>query len=149
MLLRICSRCGKRLQPGETCDCVGSKSQKKQHNQRYDRYKRNKERAEFYVSPAWQSLKRAAKARAYGLDELRLYQGRMVPGDVVHHIIPITDDPGKRLDADNLICVSNQTHRYIHAQYDRGGRAKKEMQTLLFEIRKSKKYNVKDVHSYE
>ena len=149
MLMRICSRCGKRLEPGETCTCVGKKSSIKQHNQRYDKMQRNKERAAFYMSPAWLSLKRAAKARAYGLDELRLYQGRMVPGDVVHHIIPITDDPGRRLDADNLICVSNQTHRYIHAQYDRGGRAKKEMQALLFEIRKMKKTGVKDVHSYE
>lgn len=149
MLMRICSKCGKRLQVGETCTCIGSKSRIRQHNKSYDKLKRNKDRAAFYASPSWATLKRAAKARAYGLDELRLYQGRMVPGDVVHHIIPITDDPGRALDADNLICVSNQTHRYIHAQYDRGGKAKKEMQALLFQIRKMKKYNVKDVHSYE
>ena len=149
MLMRICSRCGRRLQVGETCTCTGSKSRIRQHNKSYDKMKRNKERAAFYASPSWMTLKRAAKARAYGLDELRLYQGRMVPGDVVHHIIPITDDPSRSLDADNLICVSNQTHRYIHAQYDRGGKAKKEMQDLLFEIRKNKKWKANYTHSYE
>lgn len=46
MLMKVCGKCGKKIEATETCEC--SKSRHKV----YDREYRNKEHAEFYNSKA-------------------------------------------------------------------------------------------------
>lgn len=43
MIYKRCSRCGKRLEVGQTCECV------KQRHKEYDRCSRDKDAAKFYV----------------------------------------------------------------------------------------------------
>lgn len=35
-------------------------------------------------------------------------------GEVVHHIVPLVDDFGKRFDYNNLIYLTESNHRKIH-----------------------------------
>lgn len=125
MFMRKCQSCGRTLKQGEKCPCA--KGRHKAYNQR-----RDKETAAFYGSPAWAKTRAAVKARACGMDELIFAEeGRIVPGEIVHHIFPVEDAPGRVLDVGNLIFVSRATHRRVHDAYDRGGKA--AMQKRLME----------------
>lgn len=67
-----------------------------------------------------------------GIDlfELCVYN-RVRHADTVHHIVPLEDDKSKGLDEMNLIPVSSSNHNLIHAEYDKGGQYKENMQRLL------------------
>ena len=41
----------------------------------------------------------------------------IVSADVYHHIVPIKDDWGKRLDIYNIVPLSNRAHNTIHEMY--------------------------------
>ena len=126
MLVRVCQVCGRLVRQGQRCIC-----QKGRHKE-YDRGRRDKQSAAFYHSPQWVRLQRAIKARAGGCDEyIKATEGRLVPANTVHHIEPVRDAPGKRLDADNLILVSPRTHRMIHDRYAMGETERTAMQERL------------------
>lgn len=117
MLCRICSHCGRRY-TGTQCNCATVRKLNRERQQRYDRNSRDKEAVAFYHSAEWQRVRRAVWARAYGLDEYVYYtEGRAVHADTVHHIEPRNEAPDKQYDMNNLICVSNATHKLIHDLY--------------------------------
>lgn len=77
-------------------------------------------------------MRAAIIARSNGCDEVILHeQGRIVKGDIVHHIEPIKDNPIKAYDVDNLIYVSRGTHKMIHDAYDKDRESKEKMQGEL------------------
>lgn len=61
-------------------------------------------------------------------------QKRIMTADMVHHIVPLEDDWSRRLDASNLIPLSNQNHGIIEAMYKDNAK-KREMQRLLFGLK--------------
>ena len=129
-LVRRCSVCGAVVRQGDRCGC-----QKLRHK-RYDREHRDKERADFYSSGVWKRVADAARARANYADEYALrYDRKLLSGKIVHHVVPVEDDPGRRLDLGNLVCVSPKTHDMIHRAYEAGEREKREMMEQLFAIR--------------
>jgi 5-methylcytosine-specific restriction endonuclease McrA len=71
-----------------------------------------------------------------GLDVLAMNEGRIVPADTVHHIIPVKDDPSLFWDPSNLLPVSRESHAYIHSKYDESATAKNDMILLLQSLRK-------------
>lgn len=126
MLVRVCQMCGRLVPQGQRCEC-----QKGRHKE-YDKRRRDKQSAAFYHSLQWVRLQQAIKARAGGCDEyIKATEGRLVPANTVHHIEPVRDAPGKRLDADNLILVSPKTHRMIHDHYAMGETERTAMQDRL------------------
>ena len=61
-------------------------------------------------------------SRLHGLDWYEyLTAGRLVPGETVHHIVPLRDDWSLRLDPLNLICLTNQNHQLVHIELSAGG----------------------------
>ena len=44
-------------------------------------------------------------------------EGIIVAADTVHHIIPLKDDWNKRIDIDNMISLSGDTHSMIEQEY--------------------------------
>ena len=50
----------------------------------------------------------------------------------MHHIIPLSDDWSQRLNPDNLICLSDDTHASIEYKYKT--KYKKDIQQELFAI---------------
>lgn len=71
------------------------------------------------------------KARANGLDEYLLSQGRLAKGNTVHHIYTIDERPDLKLSVANLIYVSSRTHNQIHAEYSKSYERKKNLQMEL------------------
>lgn len=77
----------------------------------------------FYLSPEWKHMRNYVIFRDYGCD---LACEGMEIGNriIVHHINPLTErdiisHSDKLLDPDNLVCVSIQSHNYIHYGYYR------------------------------
>ena len=50
---------------------------------------------------------------------------------IYHHIQEITEAWARRLDAANVIGLSEANHRRIHKEYDRSYKAKKKMLSLI------------------
>lgn len=113
MIWKRCSRCGKRLPTGVTCDCI------KQRHKEYNQYSRDKTSADFYDSTDWKKMRKRVMQIYDGMD-LYLYEttGEVVAAETVHHIEPLKDNWDKRLDVMNLIPVSASTHNQIHKLYE-------------------------------
>lgn len=132
MLTRICSICGRKVKIGEQCVCV------KQRQKEYDRDNRNQEARSFYHSRQWNLLQRAVASRANFADEYILRtENRMVKGRIAHHIYPVDEYPDLRLQPNNLIYVSDKTHRMIHEAYEKNEQEKRAMQAKLIAIRRA------------
>lgn len=130
MLMRICGVCGRQVKVGETCPCM------KDRQKAYDRDNRNKKSASLYHSRQWQLLQLAVKSRANFLDEyIMYYEKRMTAGRIAHHIIPVDERPDLAFNPQNLIYVSDKTHKMIHDAYRKGGKEKAAMQAKLARIR--------------
>ncbi|WP_286680113.1 HNH endonuclease signature motif containing protein [Tepidanaerobacter sp. EBM-49] len=122
MLRKTCPRCGAIIEMAQTyCEqCQQEADKQKQERQiRYDteiRYKRDKKYHDFYNSLEWEKVRQAAVARDHALCQDCLKQHRIKPYDTVHHIEPIKDNWGKRLDLNNLICLCESCHQERHKQ---------------------------------
>jgi len=72
----------------------------------------------FYKSRAWQDTREAYAKSKGGLCERCLERGLIVPGEIVHHIKPITqsniDDPQITLNWDNLRLLCRPCHEAMH-----------------------------------
>ena len=89
-----------------------------------------------YHSRPWQLLQLAVKSRAQYIDEyVMYYEKRMTAGRIAHHIIPVDERPDLALNPQNLIYVSDKTHKMIHDAYRKGGKEKAAMQAKLARIR--------------
>ncbi len=77
-----------------------------------------KETAAFYKTGAWVNARDMAYKRAGGLCERCREKGLIVPGEEVHHKIPITKanvtDPEITLNLDNLILLCRACHEEQH-----------------------------------
>lgn len=72
----------------------------------------------FYESKEWESIRRRVILRDDGGD-LGIKDRPIFKGIIIHHLEPITIDDiinmtDKVIDPDNLICVSFETHNFIH-----------------------------------
>lgn len=72
----------------------------------------------FYTSRAWADTRRAYRKSVGGLCERCLANGRIVPGEIVHHKIHLTpdniNDPTITLSFENLELVCRDCHAAIH-----------------------------------
>lgn len=71
-----------------------------------------------YTSPEWESVRRKIILRDDGND-LAFKDRPIFRGIIIHHLEPITIEDiinraDKVFDPNNLICVSDETHRFIH-----------------------------------
>lgn len=128
MIYKRCSRCGKRLEAGQTCECV------KQRHKEYDRCSRDKDAAKFYSSASWKRMRQYILDKYDSIDVYAyILYGQIEKADTVHHIIELKDDKSQALVEQNLIPVSSSTHNIIHASYDKSLADKRAMQATLYE----------------
>ena len=101
MIYKRCSRCGKRIEAGQTCECV------KQRHKEYNKYSRNKISSEFYDSVNWKRIREDIKNKYDGIDVYAyVVFGQIEQATLVHHIVEIEDDKSQALVERNLIPVS-------------------------------------------
>lgn len=138
MLKKLCSYpgCHKVIEDGvKYCD-----KHRDTDRERYREYKRRRmkdeeeaRRQRFYNSKVWELFRAARAAEQLGIDIYEYYMaGKIVAAENYHHIEEITEDWARRLDAANVIGVSEANHRRIHKEYERSYKAKKKMQKNLY-----------------
>lgn len=95
--------------------------------------KKVSENEKFYKTNKWKKLSNFVRDKYKGLDlyELKI-NNKIVKSKVVHHIIPIKDDPTKKWDLENLIPVSLKTHRFLENLYNT--EKKEKIQKNLLEL---------------
>ncbi|WP_432291574.1 HNH endonuclease [Clostridium baratii] len=142
MLRKFC-RCGKlipqTLKMCEECQYKLDRRDKIVNKETYRRYKANRtdiKEQRFYVSKEWIFTRDTVKKRDYGLCKLCERKNKISYVDNVHHIEELKDNWSKRTNLDNLICLCNRCHYYVHKKYKTNEAAKKEMQEKLKELLK-------------
>lgn len=86
---------------------------------------RDKTSADFYNSSEWRRARNMARVRDEETDAWAyLKEGIVQPGNVVHHIISVTERPDLRCALTNLITVSAASHSEIERLYNKGDKAK-------------------------
>lgn len=128
MLMKICAKCGRKLPQGQKCICCNNR------HKIYNTARRDKDKNQFYHSAAWNKLVATVKARANGLDEYALAQGKIETGNTVHHIFTIDERPDLKLSSGNLIYLSAKNHNFIHSEYNKDSATKKILQDKLYRI---------------
>lgn len=132
-LMKICSRCGKKISYDSTCECM-DKSKKDRYKE-YKKLRQDKDRQKFYSSCTWIRLRDMIYRKFYGLCIPCLFKGAIVNATTVHHIVPTEDNSGRWLDEGNLVVVCQSYHMRIHNQY-KDSKSKNAMQEVLFGLLK-------------
>ena len=72
----------------------------------------------FYHSSGWETLRDYVLKKYKGLDVFAYFiENRIVPATTGHHIVELKEDYSKGLIIDNIIPVSDESHRKIHMLY--------------------------------
>lgn len=102
---RPCGQAGcPNLTDGYYCE-----KHKKEADAGYNRYKRDEESKGFYNSSAWRNLAKLQLQRQ-PLCEDCLKNGRVRKASIADHIIPIRQDPTRKLDRNNLQSLCHSCH---------------------------------------
>jgi len=139
--LKFCV-CGKIIEKADKyCEKCKSKQSEKisARNKHYDRHYRDARSKAFYNSSAWKRLVSIVRIRNDGLCALCYNEGIRSKGAMIHHIVPVKDDWGKRLDTSNCIILCRECHAKVHSAYDKNKKSKEDMQKLLKHIIADKK----------
>lgn len=132
MIKKLCSYpgCHKVVEAGvKYCDKHRETDRKKyrEYKQRRMRDEQEARRQQFYNSKAWEQFRAAQAAAQLGIDIYEYYTtGRIIDAENYHHIQEITEAWARRLDAANVIGLSEANHRRIHKEYDRSYKAIKK-----------------------
>ena len=122
-IYKRCSRCGKRIEAGTTCQCL------KDRHKEYDKYSRDRRSKQYYNSREWEVVREHVLQLDEGIDVyVYMTQGIVIRADTVHHIVPLKENWNLRSNEDNLISLNHDTHSMIEQQYRKN---KNEMQEAL------------------
>ncbi len=134
-LMKYCNRNGcNKLVPQGVTYCKAHTYTKAERHKEYDSSCRNQVSKTFYNSNGWKAARARALARDTGIDiYLYITEGKVIPADMVHHIIELTEDHSKRCNLDNLISVSDKTHKTVIDKAYKDKTKKAQMQDTLRE----------------
>lgn len=122
-IYKRCSRCGKRIEAGTTCQCM------KDRHKEYDKYSRDRRSKQYYNSREWEAVREHVLQLDEGIDVyVYMTQDIVIRADTVHHIVPLKENWSMRSNEDNLISLNHDTHSMIEQQYRKN---KNEMQEAL------------------
>lgn len=94
------------------CSALVSSGYCEKHTPKRQQYKRINDDT-FYHTQAWKKL-RALKISKDPLCELCLNDGRITPGEIVHHIVEVAEDMSQALVLENLQTVCRSCHMQLH-----------------------------------
>ena len=92
-------------------------------------------------SKEWEMGRSTALDIDGGIDVyLYMTEGVIVTADTVHHIIPLKDDWEKRIDIDNMMSLSSNTHSVIEQMYRKNKEGMiRKLQKMIKEYRGRRK----------
>ncbi len=141
MLKRMCGHIGcQKIIDADRRYCEKHETQHRQQHRRYKRARMQDQeearRQQFYSSKRWERCRFACECWCFGIDVLELYRtGKVIEAETYHHIVETAVDWDKRLNAHNIIGLSNSNHAMVHAAYERGTASCRKMQQELHEAK--------------
>lgn len=136
MLYKVCPTCKEKyehISKDSKCSNGCMNKAKSERNSNYDKFSRNKESTAFYATGRWKKLTKICRNKFVGLDIYAYYiHNQMVGGSLSHHVIEIAEDKDKAYRLDNLVWLSDSSHKEVHVAYKNGER--KEMQKILNDL---------------
>ena len=124
---------------GTVCPC--RKIRRAESNRLYDKRQRDRRSTAFYNSAEWERVRQ----RVLNMDKIDVYlymtQGKVVPADTVHHIVPLKSDWNRRLDISNLMSLHHDTHSMVEREY--AARGEKSMVYTLYTLLREFREKVK------
>lgn len=132
-MYKLCAHCRRKVPYGAICECNDKVI--KERYRKYKHYRKDKKEQSFYSSKGWITLRDDMRNRHKGMCVLCYSEHNIKFLDCVHHIVEIKEDYERRLDADNLICLCNKHHDYVHKKYEKSTEDRKEMQQRLFKLK--------------
>lgn len=137
--MKYCNRNGcNRLVPqgGAYCNehTITQTEKNRERHKEYDAHCRDQKAKAFYNGAEWKAARAAAMARDNGIDiYLYITDGVIAAADMVHHIVELKEDYSKRCDIDNLISVSETTHKTVIDEAYKDEIKREEMRQTLRE----------------
>ena len=139
MIYKLCTSCGRKVPEGTVCPC--RKIRRAESNRLYDKRQRDRRSTAFYNSAEWERVRQ----RVLNMDKIDVYlymtQGKVVPADTVHHIVPLKSDWNRRLDISNLMSLHHDTHSMVEREY--AARGEKSMVYTLYTLLREFREKVK------
>lgn len=138
-LMKYCNRNGcNKLVPQGVRYCaahtISKTEENKERHKEYDTHCRDKKAKAFYNSAEWRAARARTLARDTNIDiYIYITEGKVVPADMVHHIIELSEDYSKRCTLDNLISVSSKTHKTVIDKAYKDEIKREQMQQALRE----------------
>lgn len=144
MLYKHC-RCGKLIEYSsgkcQECKAKDEEAYKARRKKYRSNHKPDRE-LKFYNTKEWINLRNHIVNSYLNMSIYSYYKdGKVVPSEVVHHIVEVRDDWSQRLNKLNLMPVTRAEHQEIHARMDREG--KEKIQAELNEMLKKFKLELK------
>lgn len=124
-----CVVCGRVHERNYMCDAKAKRKALK------NKENRNRVDSKIYNTDRWKKLRDNIIDEFSSIDLYSYYVlGKAVQAQTVHHIVEICADIDMAYDWDNLIPLSNHTHKIIHKLYKENNNIKKEIQILLLDM---------------
>lgn len=130
-IYKLCSRCKKVIDKGNTYCEECDKVVKSYRNKRYNKLFRNQDSQRFYNSNHWKRVSKDIKSRDKGMCIVCLNNNKIKHKDIIHHIVPLEDSKELSLKHRNLISVCLSCHNTIHNIYNTDDNSKKILQDRL------------------
>ena len=111
--------------------------ERKQDYKNYKARRTDKREEAFYNTKSWDTIRELGKGKTYYIDVYEYYSnGVILQGETVHHIVCVKDDGGweHRLDTNNVIYLTYESHAMVHAKYNKSAKDKTSMQRILFNL---------------
>lgn len=126
-LYKYCS-CGLKIEYTQgKCDSCKAKAEES-NKVRYKKYRDSRSKDKemiFYNTKEWQKLRDYIVNSYFNMSVYSYYKdGKIVPSEVVHHLIEVRDSWNNRLNKMNLITVTRREHQEIHRRMELEGKEK-------------------------
>lgn len=126
MRLKICGRTGcNRLVYDGISYCKEHEAEyrdnRRKQYQEYDKKRKSQEKhRDIYNTSTWKTVSKLGLRQTMYIDVMEYYKhGAIVVADKCHHIVPLEEDVSLAYSLDNLIGLSESTHRLVHSRYDK------------------------------
>ena len=133
---RKCGVCQGRVLVGQLCECEVKKRQEnyKVYKQRCKMNEQDASSQEFYNSGQWLRCRDAVATHQFGIDLIEWDKGNVIASEMYHHIVEVKSDKAERLNADNIMGLTQLNHMRVHALMNKSEKDNKLIKKYLLEL---------------
>lgn len=119
-MMKRCTKCNKKIQIGETCECVKARKRENKNKSSRKYYAENKDHIKMINVKKWHDIRKLVIQRDGGYCQRCFVKYKTFTVDKleVHHIKPRIDFPELVYDTSNLITICKQCNMDLGTQHE-------------------------------